>query len=52
MHDRKVAAPDGARWIAWREVIVRSGGDSELQAVGRDVTDRVLAERALADARD
>ncbi|MGB8630050.1 MAG: response regulator [Xanthobacteraceae bacterium] len=52
MHDQKIAAPEGARWIAWREAIVRADGDSELQSVGRDVTDRVLAERALADARD
>ena len=52
MHDQKIAAPGCARWIAWREVIVRTDGDSELQSVGRDVTDRVLAERALADARD
>jgi len=52
MHDQKIATPESARWIAWREVIVRTDGDSELQSVGRDVTDRVLAERALADARD
>ena len=52
MHDQKIAAPGSARWIAWREVIVRTDGDSELQSVGHDVTDRVLAERALADARD
>jgi signal transduction histidine kinase/ActR/RegA family two-component response regulator len=44
-HDQKIATPDGARWIAWREV-------SEMQSVGRDVTDRVNAERALAEARD
>ena len=25
MHDQKIAAADGARWIAWREVVVRSG---------------------------
>jgi len=52
VHDQKIAAPEGARWIAWREVTVRADGDSELQSVGRDVTDRVLAEQALADARD
>jgi PAS domain S-box-containing protein len=51
-HDQKIAAPDGARWIAWREVTVRADGNSEMQSVGRDVTDRVLAERALAVARD
>ncbi len=52
VHDQKIAARDGARWIAWREVTVRADGGSEMQSVGRDVTDRVLAERALAEARD
>jgi PAS domain S-box-containing protein len=51
-HDQKIGAADGARWIAWREVTIRADGDSEMQSVGRDVTDRVLAERALAVARD
>ncbi len=50
--DQKIAAPDGARWIAWREVTVRSESGAETQSVGRDVTDRVEAERALAEARD
>src|SRR6202034_2462897 len=52
VHDQNIAAPDGARWIAWREVTVRANGASETQSVGRDVTDRVEAERALAEARD
>ncbi len=52
VYDQKIATPDGARWIAWREVTVRSDGGSEMQSVGRDVTDRVIAERALAGARD
>ncbi len=52
VHDQKIAAPDDARWIAWREVTVRADGGSETQSVGRDVTDRVLAEQALAEARD
>ncbi len=52
VYDQKIAAADGARWIAWREVTVRSDRGSEMQSVGRDVTDRVIAERALADARD
>jgi len=53
-YDQKIAAGDGARWIAWREVAVRAddGSGSENQSVGRDVTDRVLAEHALAEARD
>src|SRR5271154_2092381 len=52
VHDQKIAAPGGARWIAWREVSVRVDGGSEVQSVGRDMTDRVMAEHALADARD
>jgi PAS domain S-box-containing protein len=52
VHDQKIATPAGARWIAWREVSVRVDGGSEVQSVGRDMTDRVMAERALADARD
>jgi PAS domain S-box-containing protein len=52
VHDQKIAAPGGARWIAWREVSVRVDAGSEVQSVGRDMTDRVTAERALADARD
>src|SRR5262245_17317215 len=54
VHDQTIATPAGPRAIAWREANVR-GGDyarSELQGVGRDVTDRARAERALADARD
>ncbi len=53
VHDQKIAGKDGPRWIAWRDVAVRTGqGASEIQSVGRDVTDRVTAEQALADARD
>jgi PAS domain S-box-containing protein len=52
MHDQKISSPGGARWIAWREVAVRIDGGSEVQSVGRDMTDRVFAEHALADARD
>ena len=52
MHDQKIAGGAGGRWIAWREVPVRSESGSEVQGVGRDVTDRVEAERALEQARD
>jgi PAS domain S-box-containing protein len=51
-YDQEITTPDGPRWIAWREVAVRIDGDSEVQSVGRDVTDRVKAEQALAEARD
>jgi PAS domain S-box-containing protein len=54
MHDQKVACPDGPRWIAWRDVEIRdaASGLSEVQSVGRDVTDRTQAEHALSSARD
>jgi PAS domain S-box-containing protein len=56
VHDQKIACGASARWIAWREVAVRSETRSavqtEVQAVGRDVTDRVEAERALSATRD
>ena len=51
-YDQKITTSDGPRWIAWREVVVRADGDSEVQSVGRDVTDRVKAEHALGEARD
>jgi PAS domain S-box-containing protein len=51
-HDQKIACSDATRWIAWREVAVRSDEGTETQGVGRDVTDRVEAERALGAARD
>jgi PAS domain S-box-containing protein len=52
VYDQKIESGKDARWIAWREVTVRRGDGSEVQSVGRDVTDRVLAEHALAEARD
>ncbi len=52
VYDQKIACGAGSRWIAWREVAVRTESGSEVQGVGRDVTDRVEAERALGIARD
>jgi signal transduction histidine kinase/CheY-like chemotaxis protein len=53
MHDQKIETASGARWIAWREGYVRGeGGETEIQSVGRDVTDRVMSESALGEARD
>ena len=53
VHDQMVAGHAGPRWIAWRDVPLRGGrGGTEIQSAGRDVTDRVNAERALAAARD
>jgi PAS domain S-box-containing protein len=54
IHDQKVETALGARWISWREGLVRSDADrpADLQCVGRDVTDRAETERALGEARD
>jgi signal transduction histidine kinase/CheY-like chemotaxis protein len=52
IYDQKIGSPDGARWIAWRDVTIRVDNGNEVQSVGRDMTDRVTAEHALADARD
>jgi signal transduction histidine kinase/DNA-binding response OmpR family regulator len=53
-HDQKIDGPLGARWIAWRESLIRPAADApaELQCVGRDVTDRAETEQVLAQARD
>jgi signal transduction histidine kinase/CheY-like chemotaxis protein len=54
IYDQMLTTHAGPHWIAWREVSVRAGTgeDTETQSVGRDVTTHVLAERALAEARD
>ena len=52
VHDQKIATSTGERWLAWREVAVRGDSGAEIQSVGRDVTDRTLAEQALGEARD
>ncbi|MBN9001931.1 MAG: hybrid sensor histidine kinase/response regulator, partial [Rhizobiales bacterium] len=45
-HDQKIATATGARWIGWREGLVRSDADqpADIQCVGRDVTDRTETE--------
>ena len=49
MHDQKIATASGARWIAWREGFVRGeSGETEIQGVGRDVTDRACRKRHSA----
>jgi signal transduction histidine kinase len=51
-YDQKIESAEGVRWIAWREVVVRAGEQTQVQSVGRDVTDRVEAQRQLSAARD
>ena len=51
-YDQKIGSAEGDHWIAWREVTIRVEGASETQNVGRDITDRIIAEHALGEARD
>ncbi len=50
LHDEQIMTVDGSRWLAWRDVVVwaEKAEHAEVQSVGRDVTDHVEAERALA----
>ena len=54
IHDQKIATATGARWIAWREGMIRTdaGHPAEWQCVGRDITERAETGRALTEARD
>jgi PAS domain S-box-containing protein len=54
LHDEQIATPDGPRWLSWRNVVVwdEKAEFAEVQSVGRDVSDRIEAEQALAEARD
>jgi signal transduction histidine kinase/CheY-like chemotaxis protein len=52
--DQELDTPTGPRWFAWKVVSVRDpeGKIVETQRVGRDITARVAAERALGEARE
>src|SRR5262249_61438037 len=49
-YDQRIATGDGPRWIAWRDVIVRTGDGSQVQSGGRHGSDRVGAGHRLAEA--
>ncbi|MBO6677531.1 response regulator [Parvibaculum sp.] len=51
-YDERTLTARGARWIAWEEFAIRDddGKLIEIQAVGRDVTDRKETEERLAEA--
>ena len=50
--DEAIETDGGVRWIAWTETtITEPDGASEVLRVGREVTDRVVSERALEEAR-
>ena len=49
-----IVTSSGTRWIEWDEHAVPGSGDgpSEIQSIGRDVTDERRAAQDLAEARD
>ena len=50
--DEAVRTPDGVRWLSWVETsIAGRDGAPELVRAGRDITERVAAERTLQEAR-
>ena len=53
-YDQRVKTTRGWRWYAWEDYPIRgeSGALLEIQSVGRDITDRKEAERAIRAARD
>jgi PAS domain S-box-containing protein len=50
--DEALETPDGVRWFAWIETPVHArNGAIEVLRAGREITERVVTERALADER-
>jgi len=54
LYDEKIMTGSAPRWLAWRETVVweEQAEAAEVQSVGRDITERIEAEQALAEARD
>jgi PAS domain S-box-containing protein len=53
-YDQRLNTTQGWRWFAWEDYVIRndSGQVTEIQSVGRDITDQKELETALRDARD
>jgi PAS domain S-box-containing protein len=50
--DEAIETAEGVRWIAWIETPARGpGGTAAMLRMGREVTERVVSERALHEAR-
>lgn len=53
-HDQRIQTTRGPRWFVWEEFAIRDehGALTEVQTVGRDITDRKQTEEKLAEALD
>lgn len=53
-YDQQIQTTKGPRWYAWEDfaILDMRGTISEVQSVGRDITDRKRAEDELASTRD
>ncbi len=51
-HDERVSTPSGLRWLSWSVSAILDAGDrpTVYVGVGRDITERVQAEQALAES--
>ncbi len=50
--DEALDTPEGVRWFAWIETPIHArSGAIEILRAGREITERVVTERALADER-
>jgi PAS domain S-box-containing protein len=53
-YDQRVNTLTGWRWFAWEDYVIRSdkGHVTEIQSIGRDITEQKEFEGALREARD
>lgn len=51
LFDEAISTSRGVRWIAWIETTIAGREGLEILRIGREVTDRVVGERALDEAR-
>jgi len=53
-YDQQIQTAKGPRWYSWEDfaILSKQGTIQEVQSVGRDITDRKMAENELASTRD
>ncbi len=53
-YDQQIQTANGPRWYSWEDfaILSKQGTIQEVQSVGRDISDRKMAENELASTRD